>query len=97
MNKISFRFIFIFFCIFNFCLLFIEYVNKEQLRLSNKDSIVVSMKRLNKTFGYTGLVLSGGGMLGIHHLGVIDTLVKENLLPKVIFELMIQNSNDKQN
>jgi len=37
-----------------------------------------------KNFGRPALMLSGGGTFGIFHLGVIDTLLNENLLPNII-------------
>ena len=40
--------------------------------------------RASHCFGRTALMLSGGAALGNFHLGVIKTLVAENLLPKVI-------------
>jgi NTE family protein len=40
--------------------------------------------RASHCFGRSALMLSGGAALGNFHLGVIKTLVDENLLPKVI-------------
>jgi len=36
------------------------------------------------TFGKTALLLSGGGGLGMYHLGVIKALYDQNLLPRII-------------
>jgi TAG lipase/steryl ester hydrolase/phospholipase A2/LPA acyltransferase len=40
--------------------------------------------RANICFGRTALMLSGGGVLGFYHLGVVKALLSENLLPRVI-------------
>ncbi len=40
--------------------------------------------RANVCFGRSALMLSGGGVLGFYHLGVVKTLLEHDLLPKVI-------------
>ena len=40
--------------------------------------------RANVCFGRSALMLSGGGVLGFYHLGVVKTLLDHGLLPKVI-------------
>ncbi|MBT4519300.1 MAG: DUF3336 domain-containing protein [Halieaceae bacterium] len=40
--------------------------------------------RANVCFGRSALMLSGGGVLGFYHLGVVKTLLDEGLLPRVI-------------
>lgn len=40
--------------------------------------------RSNICFGRSALMLSGGGVLGFYHLGVVKTLLEQNLLPRVI-------------
>ncbi|MFT4518203.1 MAG: TAG lipase/steryl ester hydrolase/phospholipase A2/LPA acyltransferase [Halioglobus sp.] len=40
--------------------------------------------RSNVCFGRSALMLSGGGVLGFYHLGVVKTLLEQDLLPKVI-------------
>ncbi|MFV0277802.1 MAG: DUF3336 domain-containing protein, partial [Parahaliea sp.] len=40
--------------------------------------------RANICYGRSALMLSGGGVLGYYHLGVVRTLLKEGLLPRVI-------------
>ncbi|EAQ99425.1 DUF3336 domain-containing protein [Congregibacter litoralis] len=40
--------------------------------------------RANICFGRSALMLSGGGVLGFYHLGVVRTLLEQNLLPRVI-------------
>jgi TAG lipase/steryl ester hydrolase/phospholipase A2/LPA acyltransferase len=40
--------------------------------------------RANVCFGRSALMLSGGGVLGFYHLGVVKTLLEQRLLPRVI-------------
>ena len=40
--------------------------------------------RANICFGRSALMLSGGGILGFYHLGVVKTLLEQGLLPRVI-------------
>jgi len=40
--------------------------------------------RANICFGRSGLMLSGGGVLGFYHLGVVKALIEQGLLPRVI-------------
>ena len=40
--------------------------------------------RANICFGRSALMLSGGGVLGFYHLGVVKTLLQQGLLPRVI-------------
>lgn len=40
--------------------------------------------RANLCFGRSALMLSGGGVLGFYHLGVVKTLLNQNILPRVI-------------
>ncbi len=40
--------------------------------------------RANICFGRSALMLSGGGVLGFYHMGVVKTLLEQNLLPRVI-------------
>ena len=40
--------------------------------------------RANVCYGRSALMLSGGGVLGFYHLGVVRALCAENLLPRVI-------------
>jgi TAG lipase/steryl ester hydrolase/phospholipase A2/LPA acyltransferase len=40
--------------------------------------------RANICFGRSALMLSGGGVLGFYHLGVVKTLLEQDLLPRVI-------------
>ena len=55
----------------------------------DSDEISVQQKldffyRANICFGRSALMLSGGGVLGFYHLGVVKTLLDEGLLPRVI-------------
>lgn len=40
--------------------------------------------RANICFGRSALMLSGGGVLGFYHLGVVKTLLEQGLLPRTI-------------
>ena len=40
--------------------------------------------RANICYGRSALMLSGGGVLGFYHLGVVRTLLQQGLLPRVI-------------
>ena len=40
--------------------------------------------RANICYGRSALMLSGGGVLGFYHLGVVKTMLEEGLLPRVI-------------
>ena len=40
--------------------------------------------RANICFGRSALMLSGGGVLGFYHLGVVKTLLEQGLLPRVV-------------
>lgn len=69
----------------------IESINFLSSFVANNPSIVVtnhelfvSIKRLPKYFGISSLFLSGGAMLGLHHLGLLESLVQNKLLPNVI-------------
>jgi len=39
---------------------------------------------MRHALGRTALVLSGGAILGLYHIGLIKCLYEENLLPKII-------------
>ncbi|MEL6178379.1 MAG: patatin-like phospholipase family protein [Myxococcota bacterium] len=42
------------------------------------------VKEALRVFGRTALILSGGGALGLYHLGVVKTLFERDLLPQII-------------
>ena len=51
------------------------------------DSIVEKLAFFNETrhaFGRSAFLFSGGGMMGLYHMGVIKALVEKQLLPRVI-------------
>jgi TAG lipase/steryl ester hydrolase/phospholipase A2/LPA acyltransferase len=55
----------------------------------DSDDIDVQQKldffyRANVCFGRSALMLSGGGVLGFYHMGVVKTLLDEGLLPGVV-------------
>lgn len=70
-----------------------EYVNEclkvlDVLTLENNgldDRYVLGMLlQTRKAIGRTALVLSGGGCFGMSHIGVLTTLVEQELLPKIV-------------
>jgi NTE family protein len=71
-----------------------QYVDEidDSLRLlAELDSPEISVQekldffyRANVCFGRSALMLSGGGVLGFYHLGVVKLLLEHGLLPKVI-------------
>ncbi|EMC94433.1 hypothetical protein BAUCODRAFT_111313, partial [Baudoinia panamericana UAMH 10762] len=42
------------------------------------------LKRARQSFGRSALLLSGGGTLGMNHIGVVKALYEVNLLPRII-------------
>lgn len=70
---------------------YIEEVDDSLRFLADLDSKKISLierteffYRANICFGRSALMLSGGGVLGFYHLGVVKTLLDEGLLPRVI-------------
>ncbi len=71
-----------------------DYVEEIVLALKHlaeleSDEITVADKldffyRANHCYGRSALMLSGGGVLGFYHLGVVKILVEQGLLPRVI-------------
>lgn len=47
-------------------------------------STIELFKELKHSYGNTALLLSGGGSLGTHHIGVMKALFEQGLLPKII-------------
>lgn len=47
-------------------------------------AIVELFRELKHSYGNTALLLSGGGSLGTHHIGVMKALNDQNLLPRII-------------
>lgn len=56
-------------------------LDSEELLLEEK---LVFMHETRHAFGRTALLLSGGASLGAFHVGVVDTLVENKLLPRII-------------
>ena len=59
--------------------------------LANLDTEAISesekidfLYRANHCFGRSALMLSGGGTLGFHHVGVVKALFEQGLLPRVL-------------
>jgi TAG lipase/steryl ester hydrolase/phospholipase A2/LPA acyltransferase len=45
---------------------------------------IEQVKRIGRVYGRPALMLSGGGLLGLFHLGVVKALFEEDLLPRTI-------------
>lgn len=60
---------------------FLAEVNTPQISVQEKLDFFY---RANICFGRSALMLSGGGVLGFYHLGVVKTLLDQGLLPRVI-------------
>ena len=61
----------------------------EHLAELDSDQITLTEKldffyRANHCYGRSALMLSGGGILGFYHLGVVKALLENGLLPRVI-------------
>ncbi|GAB4851689.1 mitogen-activated protein kinase tyrosine protein phosphatase sdp1 [Ancistrocladus abbreviatus] len=56
-------------------------LDSEELLLEEK---LAFMQETRHAFGRTALLLSGGASLGAYHIGVVKTLVKHKLLPRII-------------
>lgn len=48
------------------------------------DDRLAFLRETRHAFGRTALVLSGGGSFGSFHLGIVDALLKSDLLPRVL-------------
>ena len=48
------------------------------------DAFVTFLDRARTAFGRTALCLSGGGMMGMYHLGTVRALFEEGILPNII-------------
>lgn len=51
--------------------------------ITQQDKLAI-LTQAEKNFGRPALMLSGGGTFGIFHLGVVGTLLNENLLPNIV-------------
>ena len=56
-------------------------LNSENFPLEKKITFFTESRY---AYGKTALLLSGGGGLGMYHLGVIKALYEQNLLPRII-------------
>ena len=62
----------------------LEYlINGSQVDLDDR-YLLGMLIQTRKNIGRTALVLSGGSTFGIFHIGVLITLIEENLLPRII-------------
>ena len=60
---------------------FLAELDTKEISLEQK---IEFFYRANICFGRSALMLSGGGVLGFYHLGVVKTLLEQGLLPRVI-------------
>ncbi|SMY24420.1 unnamed protein product [Zymoseptoria tritici ST99CH_1A5] len=56
----------------------------ETLDAPNVERYLQVLKAARRSFGNTALMLSGGGTLGMCHIGVVKTLLDEGLLPRIV-------------
>ena len=62
----------------------LRYLAELDNNLINPQEKLDFFYRANVCFGRSALMLSGGGVLGFYHLGVVKTLLDQGLLPRVI-------------
>ena len=55
-----------------------------QMPSAHRDQVLKLLKRARAAYGRTALCLSGGGMLGLYHLGVLRAMVRGGTLPQII-------------
>ena len=60
---------------------YIAELDSDEINLSQKLDFFY---RANHCYGRSALMLSGGGILGFYHLGVVKALLERKLLPRVI-------------
>jgi NTE family protein len=63
------------------CLRFLAELDTGEISIQEKLDFFY---RANICFGRSALMLSGGGVLGFYHLGVVKVLLEQGLLPRVI-------------
>jgi len=61
------------------CIMYIA--TTTQLEIRKKMEFFIEMRH---AVGRTALVLSGGGLMGMYHIGVIKTLFEQKILPRII-------------
>lgn len=57
--------------------------NLKHKRLSTDDKLTF-LNEARHAYGRSGLMLSGGAVMGLNHLGVVKALLDQRLLPKVV-------------
>lgn len=57
----------------------------DAIRFTLPPDVFDYLAHCRRAFGSTGLVLSGGAMLGLHHFGLLEALIRMKRLPKVIY------------
>jgi len=62
----------------------LRYLAELDNKLIDPQSKLDFFYRANICFGRSALMLSGGGVLGFYHLGVVKCLLEQGLLPRVI-------------
>lgn len=67
------------------CKLSLDCLLNDQLDTGIDDRYLLGMLiQTRKAIGRTALVLSGGGCFGLFHIGVLATLLEQNLLPRIV-------------
>jgi len=56
----------------------------QKTSILDKEQKLQFFLNLKRIYGRTALLLSGGGLFGLFHSGVIKTLLKEDLMPSVL-------------
>lgn len=56
----------------------------ESVSAPDVDRYLHTLKAARQSFGNSALMLSGGGTLGMCHIGVVKCLVQEGLLPRIV-------------
>ena len=70
---------------------YIDEISESLTTLAELDNSVITIEqkldffyRANICYGRSALMLSGGGVLGFYHMGVVKTLLEQKILPRVI-------------
>lgn len=61
-----------------------KYCEETELSEDEMEEFLVELKGARQSFGNSALLLSGGGTLGMCHMGVVKCLLQEDLLPRII-------------
>lgn len=59
-------------------------VHCETVSAADVNRYLHTLKAARQSFGNTALMLSGGGTLGMCHIGVVKCLLEEGLLPRIV-------------